>query len=78
MSKTEDKIVVPVAARAIAIAGKHFAQGEAIKGVPQEEIDSCVRLGSVVEAGSDEGKAAILEGEQMAAAAAEAAAPAKK
>lgn len=78
MSKTEEKIVAPVAARAIAIAGVHFAQGQQIKGVPQEEIDSCVRLGSVVAYDTPEGQAAVMEGEQIAAAAAEAAAPAKK
>jgi hypothetical protein len=78
MAKKQETLSNPVAARAIAINGKHFAQGEDIKDVPQEEIDSCVRLGCVVDANSVEGEAAILEGEQIAKAAADAAAPAKK
>lgn len=78
MSKKQETVKYPIAARAIAINGKHFAQGEDIKDVPQEEIDSCIRLGSVVDADSPEGEAARLEGEQIAEAAAKAAASAKK
>lgn len=78
MTKTKKTVSQPIAARAVAIHGKHFAQGEPIKGVPQEEIDSCVRLGSVVDSDSDEGQAAQLEGEQMAEAAAAAEEAAKK
>lgn len=71
---TKKKVVsAPIAARAIAIDGKHFAQGEEIKGVPQEEVDSCIRLGSVVDVSSEEGEAALLEAEQRAAAEAAAA-----
>lgn len=76
MSKPKVPLSNPIAARAIAIDGKHFSQGETIKGVPQDEIDSCIRLGSVVDAESNEGQAALLEGEQRAAADAEV--PAKK
>ncbi len=85
MAKKQEQVRTPVAARAIAINGKHFAQGEEIKDVPQDEIDSCIRLGCVVDADSFEGEAAILEGDQIAAAAASASAsvevcdpPAKK
>lgn len=78
MSKTKQPLSNPIAARAIAIDGTHFAQGEQIKGVPQDEIDSCIRLGSVVDEASDEGQAALLEAKQTASAAAAAEAPAKK
>ena len=61
MSKT--KVTAPIAARPIAIDGKHFAQGEKITGVDQSDIETCIRLGSVVDANSDEGAAAILEAE---------------
>ena len=64
---TKKKVSTPIAARAIAIDGVHFAQGEEIKGVSQDEVDSCIRLGSVVDADSDEGEAAQLEAEQRAA-----------
>ena len=67
------KVSAPIAARAIAIDGVHFAQGEEIKGVPQDEVDSCIRLGSVVDVSSEEGEAALLEAEQRAAAEAAAA-----
>lgn len=67
MSKTEIK--KPIAARAIAIEGKHFAQGEAITGVDPKEVETCVRLGSVVDAASPEGEAALLEAEKAAEAA---------
>lgn len=68
MSTKTKKVSAPIAARAIAIDGVHFAQGDVIKGVPQEEIDSCIRLGSVVDEASEEGQAAQLEAEQRAAA----------
>lgn len=55
------KVTAPIAARNIAIDGKHFAQGEAIKGVDQADIDTCIRLGSVVDAASEEGESAKLE-----------------
>jgi hypothetical protein len=67
------KVSAPIAARAIAIDGTHFAQGEEIKGVSQDEVDSCIRLGSVVDVSSEEGEAALLEAEQRAAAEAAAA-----
>jgi hypothetical protein len=73
MTEKSKKVSKPIAARAIAIDGKHFAQGEAIDGVSQDEIDTCIRLGSVVDAGSEEGKAASLEAERAAEAAAAAA-----
>lgn len=78
MNKPKKQISDPIAARAIAIDGTHFAQGEKIKDVPQSEIDSCIRLGSVVSADSSEGQAALLEAEQRAEAAAATEAPAKK
>lgn len=66
---TKTVVAALIAARAIAIEGKHFAQGEEISGVDAKEVETCVRLGSVVDAASEEGKAALLEAEKAAEAA---------
>lgn len=51
----------PVAARDVAIDGQHFARGEAVTGVDEEELAKAIRLGAVViaqpePASSDDGE----------------------
>lgn len=53
--KTEEAAeAVPFAARDVAIDGQHFARGEEVTGVDDEELAKAIRLGAVVIAQPDE------------------------
>ncbi len=49
MAKKTIAAGVPVAARPIAIEGKHFDEGEPVTGVSEEQLKIAKRLGRVID-----------------------------